>query len=177
MEFFVFKENNVTEHLLLEEHDDYCIALKDTKKITWIKDEVPEDIEFNDEIISIDYIGEKECIDIEVSDDHLFICNGVLTKNSKALADTVDFLAALIYPEELREQNIQIWKVLKNRFGGSVNYRFNIRTEHEKCQIHDGDDICLVDNDTKLGNEVKSKPKKKVNIKIDNNNDLDDDLF
>ena len=97
---------------------------------------------------------------------------------SKALADTVDFLAALIYPEELREQCIQIWKVLKNRFGGSVNYRFPIRTEHEKCQIHDGDDMDLVDNETKLGNEIKNKkePKKKINMKI-SNDDLEDDLF
>jgi intein/homing endonuclease len=39
-------------------------------------------IEFKDEILSIDPIGEMDTIDIEVSGDHLFYANGILTHNS-----------------------------------------------------------------------------------------------
>lgn len=35
-----------------------------------------------DEIISIEELGEEITYDIEVSDDHLFLANGILTHNS-----------------------------------------------------------------------------------------------
>jgi len=100
---------------------------------------------------------------------------------SKGFVDTVDCLIGIVMPEDLREQQIQIWKMLKNRFGGSVNYKFPIRIEHDKSQIHDGDDMCLVDNDNKLGNDTKETKnpikKKKMNITIGGNDNVDDELF
>jgi replicative DNA helicase len=59
---------------------------------------------------------------------------------SKGLADTVDALFGIIYNEELREQGIQVWVSLKNRFSGIVQYKFPIRVQHDKSQIFDHHD-------------------------------------
>lgn len=97
---------------------------------------------------------------------------------SKAISDTCDFLAALISPEELREQNLQIWKVLKNRFGGTVNYRFPIRTEHDKARLSDADDMQLVSNEMSddAKNHKKRKKKEPMNVVI-SDEPTDVDLF
>lgn len=180
MEVKIFKENFVTENynILEDENSNSWFFTKETKKINWVKDEMPIDINFNDEIESIEYIGKEECVDIEVSDDHLFIANNILTKNSKAISDTCDFLCALIAPEELREQNLQIWKILKNRFGGTVNYRFPIKTEHDKARLHDADDIQLVSNE--MSDDAKNHKKRKKREPMDvviNDDPSEIDLF
>lgn len=44
---------------------------------------------FDDEIVSIEYIGEEETIDVNVSGNRLFYANGILTHNSAV--DEVEF--------------------------------------------------------------------------------------
>jgi hypothetical protein len=84
--------------------------------------------EFNDEIISIRELDEMEMIDIEVSDDHLFFANDILTENSIAVAMTSDFFAAIIRDSTLDEMN-EVWiKVLKNRYLPINNKKFNFGT-------------------------------------------------
>ena len=39
-------------------------------------------IDYNDEIVSIEYVGELESVDINISGDRLFYANGVLSHNS-----------------------------------------------------------------------------------------------
>lgn len=41
----------------------------------------------------------------------------------------------MIFPEELRKQNIQIWKILKNRFGERVFDRFPIKVDFSRCKF------------------------------------------
>jgi hypothetical protein len=92
---------------------------------------------FNDEIISIEEIGYEDTIDIEVSDDHLFYANGILTKNSMGLPMTADAMVAIIMPEQLRSQGLQIWKILKNRFGDVVFKKFGVRVDFSTCRYYD----------------------------------------
>ena len=42
-------------------------------------------VKFYDEIVSIKKIDKRKMIDIEVSGDHLFYANDILTKNSMGL--------------------------------------------------------------------------------------------
>lgn len=97
---------------------------------------------------------------------------------SKGLVDTVDCLFGVIYSEELREQSLQIWKILKNRFGGTVNYKIPIKVEHEKCKIYDADDIQLVSNE--MSDDAKNHKKRKKREPMDvviNDDPSEIDLF
>lgn len=99
---------------------------------------------------------------------------------SKGLMDTVDFLCAMIFNEELREQNIQIWKICKNRFSGFVNNRFKISVEHDKSKIYDCEEEGFMygedETKSKLEKEKKTRVKKKVEMKFKDAG-LDEDIF
>ena len=74
-------------------------------------------IDYNDEIASIEPIGNRETIDITVTGDSLFFCNGILTKNSIGLAATADLICALwTEPDDVTLGRISIG-MQKNRFG------------------------------------------------------------
>lgn len=74
-------------------------------------------IAYNDEITEIEYIGEMETIDISVTGDSLFYCNGILTKNSIGLAATSDFICSVYQLDEDRDMGIIRMGLMKNRFG------------------------------------------------------------
>lgn len=94
-------------------------------------------INFNDEILEIEELKEHDNIDIEVSDDHLFYANGILTKNSIGVPMTADFIAAIIRDDDLEEQN-EIWiKLLKNRYSSINNKKFNLGTNIETQSFFD----------------------------------------
>ena len=73
---------------------------------------------FEDEILSIEEFGSIDTLDIEVSGDHLFYANGILTHNSAkgkndavgvedvgeayAISQTADWAGAIIQNDELR---------------------------------------------------------------------------
>ena len=97
-----------------------------------------QNIDYNDEIVSIEDCGVKETLDISVSGDNLFYCNGVLTKNSFGLPATADFMVALISTEELEGLNQIMVKQLKNRYSDKSNYkRFVVGIDRAKMRLYD----------------------------------------
>jgi hypothetical protein len=99
---------------------------------------------------------------------------------SKAVTDTADTVCAMIMPAELREQNIQIWKILKNRYGGIVNHKIPLRVNFSRATLSPGDyEMGLQGNTTANGQamrdeQVRSTKRNKIVVKIDDNekNDL-----
>lgn len=88
-------------------------------------------IDYNDEITEIEYLGEKETIDISVTGDSLFYCNSILTKNSIGLAATCDVICSLWQEDEDRELGVINMGMQKNRFGpnfGNAAFRCNYNT-------------------------------------------------
>jgi replicative DNA helicase len=59
---------------------------------------------------------------------------------SIGLAATCDALVGIIFPAELREQGIQIWKILKNRFGGIVNHKIPLKVNFARAGLYDMED-------------------------------------
>jgi len=95
-----------------------------------------EKINFNDEIVSIEDMGELETIDISVTGDQLFYCNGILTKNSMGITHTADAIFALITSEELEGMGQLMIKQLKNRWGDLGYYRrFVIGIDRSKMKL------------------------------------------
>lgn len=117
-------------------------------------------IDYNDEIISIEDVGDKETIDITVTGDNLFYCNDILTKNSVGLPFTLDAFFALISTEELESMGQLMVKQLKNRWG-DLNYyrRFVIGIDRSKMRLYN------------LENSAQS------NIKQENNSTFDKSSF
>jgi hypothetical protein len=105
-----------------------------------------------DKIIEIVELDERETIDIEVSGNHLFLANGILTHNSNSdvgledtsesfgLPATADFMFALISTEELESLGQLMVKQLKNRWG-DTNYlkRFVIGIDRSKMRLFDAE--------------------------------------
>jgi len=90
--------------LVLQEQDDKNILTDST-------------IDYNDEIVEIEEIGDMETVDISVTGDQLFYCNGILTKNSIGLAATSDVILSIFQNEEDQELNLIRLGMMKNRFG------------------------------------------------------------
>lgn len=114
-------------------------------------------LEYNDEIVSIEELGEEECIDITVTGDNLFYANGILTKNSIGLPATCDLMLALISTEELEKMNQMMIKQLKNRFGDpNMNKRFVVGIDRSRMKIYDldiGTQKTIVDRGDNNGKE------------------------
>lgn len=105
-----------------------------------------------DEIVKIEELGERETIDIEVSDDHLFLANGILTHNcgyytadvdlsdiaeSAAINQDADGIYAL-YENEGDRANGIMWAVgRKNRFGGILNKPIQFKSNRQTLKISD----------------------------------------
>jgi hypothetical protein len=88
-------------------------------------------IDYNDEICEIEFLGELETIDISVTGDSLFYCNDILTKNSIGLAATADLICSLWREEEDIELGVINMGIQKNRFGpnfGSAAFKCNYNT-------------------------------------------------
>lgn len=80
-------------------------------------------IDYNDEIVSIEEVGDLETVDISVTGDQLFFCNDILTKNSMGITHTADAIFALITSEELESLSQLMIKQLKNRWGDLSHFR------------------------------------------------------
>lgn len=95
-------------------------------------------LDYNDEIVSIEDVGEIETTDISVSGDNLFYCNDILTKNSFGLPATADIFLALISTEQLEAMNQLMIKQLKNRYDDiSKNKRFTVGLDRAKMRLYD----------------------------------------
>ena len=140
------KANMLIKHNMLIGQDDlnlFQVAdLLYKLEIEKIEKEFKSDtfIDFNDEIISITDVGVKETIDISVSGDNLFYCNGILTKNSFGLPATVDMMFTMMRTEELDGMKQILVKQLKSRFNDiNRNKKFVIGVEIEKFRFYDVD--------------------------------------
>ena len=128
-------------------------------------------------ILKIEEIDEREMIDIEVSGNHLFYANNILTHNSSSdveitdtsesfgLPATADFLVALISTEELEGLNQIMIKQLKNRYGDkSILKRFVVGIDRAKMRLYDVEQSAQNDildsGKEEEYNYEESKPKK-----------------
>ena len=108
-------------------------------------------IEFNDEIISIECVGEDETLDFEVEGDHLFFGNDILIHNSSinkdskevdnsSIADslgsamTADFLCMLAQTEKQKEVGQITFKITKNRYTGMTR-EFDMDVDYKKMRF------------------------------------------
>lgn len=112
-------------------------------------------IDFNDEIVSIESVGVKDTVDLTVTGDNLFYCNGILTKNSIGLPMTLDLFLGIIRTDELEEEKKLMFKQIKNRWGDiSYKQRFVVGIDRSKMKIFNLDDI----DQSKLSRNEIRKP-------------------
>ena len=108
-------------------------------------------LDFNDEIVGIEYIGEVEMIDFAVSGNQLFYANNILIHNcatnnleadNSSVSDsmgsvmTADFLMFLLQTEEMKEKGDIICKITKNRYTGKTE-TFPMRVNYELMRFED----------------------------------------
>lgn len=102
------------------------------------------------EVVSIEEIGEMDMIDIEVSGNHLFYANDILTHNSNSdlgledtsesfgLPATADFMFGISTSEELEALGQIMVKQLKNRYNDAGNHRrFVVGIDRTKMRLYD----------------------------------------
>jgi len=112
-------------------------------------------INFNDEIVEIEEIGERETIDIEVDGNHLYYANDILTHNSaynnldsglESISEsmgvimTADVSMLLLSNEELKEKKQVILKTEKNRYTGKLD-RVLLQVDWPKMKFKGVDEI------------------------------------
>jgi len=104
-------------------------------------------MKFNDEIVEIEYIGEEDTIDINVSGNKLFYANDILTHNSSvdevefdhshisggiSKINTADNLFGIFTSRAMRERGVYQLQLMKTRsssgVGQKVDLGFNIET-------------------------------------------------
>jgi hypothetical protein len=113
-------------------------------------------IEYNDEITEIIELDERECIDIEVSNDHLFYANDILTKNSTGLIATCDFAAIFGTDEDNAVYENEIfYKLVKNRFGGRVGDINKFYIDLRNLKMYDVQEQNLWFDDIKISNDER----------------------
>lgn len=102
---------------------------------------------------------------------------------SIGLAATCDALVGIIFPAELREQGIQIWKVLKNRFGGIVNHKIPLRVNFARAGIYDMEDdkdMALAGNSASNGIQMQTEERRiheKNKIVVETDDETEDDFM
>jgi len=129
-------------------------------------------------ILKIEELDEREMVDIEVSGNHLFYANDILTHNSSSdveltdtsesfgLPATADLMFALISTEELENLGQILVKQLKNRYNDpTVNKRFVVGIDRAKMRLYDVEqdaqkDILDSGKEDEYNDEEQRKPKK-----------------
>ena len=117
---------------------------------------------YYDEIVEIENIDQtRDLIDIEVSGNHLFFANGILTHNSNSdpgledtsesfgLPATADLMLAFVSNEELEQSGQIMVKQLKNRYNDpNRNKRFVVGIDRSKMRLYDAEatDQTLIDD-------------------------------
>lgn len=129
----------LTDEMDIFQLTDLLIKLENEKK--YKNEKSDNNIVYNDEILSIEEVGHLETVDISVSGDNLFYCNGILTKNSFGLPATADFMFALITNEELEALGQILVKQLKNRYSDlNVYKKFIVGVDKSKMRLYDTED-------------------------------------
>jgi len=131
-------------------------------------------ISYDDKIVSIEDVGVLDTIDISVSGDNLFYCNGILTKNSFGVPATADLMIALISTEDLEKMGQIMIKQLKNRYNDiNLHKRFVVGIDRAKMKLYDVEqsaqtlvkDIPVFDSST-MGSRMKSEGKSFQGFKV-----------
>lgn len=137
-------------------------------------------MQFNDEIVSIEPVGDYEVIDIQVSGDNLFYANDILIHNcainkvddvdNSAIANslgvsmTADFMLFLLQNEEMKEKSEIVCKVTKNRFNGKTD-TWMMGIDYPKMTFFD---LELTNGQTFKSVEEKTKAETFVKKEIEN---------
>lgn len=128
--------NGLSKDMDLFDLTDLLISIEKEKEEKQLKNDATS-IDFNDEILSIEEVGELETVDISVTGDQLFYCNGILTKNSMGITHTADAIFALITNEDLEGMNQIMIKQLKNRWGDiSTKRKFVIGMDKSRMKLY-----------------------------------------
>ena len=105
-----------------------------------------------DEIVSIDYIGEQETLDINVSGNHLFYANGILTHNSAvdelefdhshisggiSKINTADNVFGIFTSRAMREKGRYQLQMMKTRNSAGVGKKIELKYDVETMRISD----------------------------------------
>ncbi len=106
-----------------------------------------------DEIVSIECIGDRPTIDIEVDDTHMFFANDVYSHNSSAQEDVIeahlvadsyrkimtgDFIMSLSRKKEDKVTGVARVHIIKNRFGpDGMTYFANFDASNGYIQLYD----------------------------------------
>ena len=109
-------------------------------------EELHEDIDYNDEIVSIEEVEPVLMSDISVSGNHVFYGNDILIHNcavnnldvdnsaisdSLSVAMTADFICMILQNEELKGKSECVIKFTKNRYTGMTDtYMMNVDYPH-----------------------------------------------
>ncbi len=118
-----------------------------------------EDKEFasicNDEIISIEEFGIANTYDIDITGNHLYFANNILTHNSATgsqldigavdndsvsdsigTVQTADFIMFLLQTPKMKEEKLITVKITKNRFTGRTDY-WDMSIDFERMKFSD----------------------------------------
>lgn len=97
-------------------------------------------LDYDDEILEIEEIGDMGLMDITVGNDNLFLANDILTKNSSGHAMTADLMLALISTDELIALGEVRIKQLKNRWGSIHEFgSFILKMDRKKMKLFQDD--------------------------------------
>jgi len=135
-----------------------------------------KDIDFDDEIVSIEELPEEELIDIEVSDDNLFYANDILTHNSAygnvdagletvsesiGLVQTADVFYFIINSDAMKENNQVLIKFEKNRNTGQLSSHM-MEVDYSRMRYTDfeGDEMGSYQTQEEINTQSVSNPSK-----------------
>lgn len=120
----------------------------------------------SDEIVSITYIGERETIDIDVSGDHVFYANGILTHNSAmeeqdhemyhiaggiSKINTADNVMTIYTSQTLRDSGQIRLQFIKTRSSSGVGKKVFLNFDQTCMRIKDLDEE---NTDSKMSNDI-----------------------
>lgn len=128
---------------------------------------------FNDEIISIEYIGEHDTIDIETDGNHLFYANNILTHNSAveeieydhshiaggiSKINTADNVFGIFTSRSMRERGKYQLQLMKTRNSGGIGQKIDLNFDINSLRIIDSEEQSEeTESDTKQETVTTSK--------------------
>ena len=111
--------------------------------------------EIDDEIVSIDYVGEQDTIDINTTGNRLFYANGILTHNSAveemefdhhhiagglSKIQTADNVIGIFTSNSMREQGRYQIQFMKTRSSSGVGSKVDLKFNPNTLRIEDLDE-------------------------------------
>lgn len=132
-----------------------------------------------DEIESIEYMGEQDTIDIDVSDNHLFWANDILTHNSSvqeqehdhsmiaggiSKIQTADNVISIFASAAMKERGQYQIQFLKTRSSSGVGSKVYLGFDPNTLRIFDLDDDAAAAANNTNGADVFTELRRKNNV-------------